>query len=242
MTTHSSMLAWEILWTEEPGRLQSMGSQRVRHDWATGHEHTNTWYFDNSSIMLKKRRPLRTGLAAGLEGEMLVRHTPVQYSPKINFVPNSPLHMMSCLPVSPLGRHFYPQFAGAETQGNEAILWVNLRAKIQAHIRPAPNHAFPISPGCYACMLSRLSHVWLCEMLWTIACQAPLWDSSGENTGVGCHVLLQGIFPTWGSNLHLLCLLHWQGSSLPLSYWGSPLPFCSWYLFMLQIHHRIASF
>ena len=116
MTTHSSMLAWEILWTEEPGRLQSMGSQRVRHDWATGHEHTNTWYFDNSSIMLKKRRPLRTGLAAGLEGEMLVRHTPVQYSPKINFVPNSPLHMMSCLPVSPLGRHFYPQFAGAETR------------------------------------------------------------------------------------------------------------------------------
>ena len=29
------MLAWEILWMEEPGRLQSMGSQRVRHDSAT---------------------------------------------------------------------------------------------------------------------------------------------------------------------------------------------------------------
>ena len=29
---HSSILAWRILWTEEPGRLQSMGSQRVRHD------------------------------------------------------------------------------------------------------------------------------------------------------------------------------------------------------------------
>ena len=35
MTTHSSILAWRIPWTEEPGRLQSMGSQRVRHDWAT---------------------------------------------------------------------------------------------------------------------------------------------------------------------------------------------------------------
>ena len=34
MTTHSSTLAWRIPWTEEPGRLQSMGSQRVRHDWA----------------------------------------------------------------------------------------------------------------------------------------------------------------------------------------------------------------
>ena len=34
MTTHFSILAWRILWTEEPGRLQSMGS-RVRHDLAT---------------------------------------------------------------------------------------------------------------------------------------------------------------------------------------------------------------
>ena len=33
--THSSVLAWRIPWTEEPGGLQSMGSQRVRHDWET---------------------------------------------------------------------------------------------------------------------------------------------------------------------------------------------------------------
>ena len=33
MTSHSSILAWKILWTEEPGRLQSMGSLRVGHDW-----------------------------------------------------------------------------------------------------------------------------------------------------------------------------------------------------------------
>ena len=35
MTIHSSTLAWKIPWMEEPGRLQSMGSQRIRHDWAT---------------------------------------------------------------------------------------------------------------------------------------------------------------------------------------------------------------
>ena len=35
MATHSSTLAWKIPWTEEPGRLQSIGSQRVRHDWTT---------------------------------------------------------------------------------------------------------------------------------------------------------------------------------------------------------------
>ena len=35
MATHSSILTWKSPWMEEPGRLQSMGSQRVRHSWAT---------------------------------------------------------------------------------------------------------------------------------------------------------------------------------------------------------------
>ena len=35
MATHSSVLAWRVPWTEEPGGLQSFGSQRVRHNWAT---------------------------------------------------------------------------------------------------------------------------------------------------------------------------------------------------------------
>ena len=34
MATHSNILAWRIPWTEEPGGLQSIGSQRVRHDWS----------------------------------------------------------------------------------------------------------------------------------------------------------------------------------------------------------------
>ena len=36
------------------------------------------------------------------------------------------------------------------------------------------------------------------------------WDFPGKNTGVGCHFLLQGIFPAQGSVLRLLHLLHWQ--------------------------------
>ena len=40
MATHSSILAWRIPWTKEPGRLQFMGSQRLRHNWDT-----NTWGF-----------------------------------------------------------------------------------------------------------------------------------------------------------------------------------------------------
>ena len=38
----------------------------------------------------------------------------------------------------------------------------------------------------------------------------------------GCQFLLQVIFPTQGLNLHLLCLLHWQANSLPLSHLGRP--------------------
>ena len=42
-------------------------------------------------------------------------------------------------------------------------------------------------------------------------------DSPNKNTGVGCHALLQGIFPTQGLNAPLLCLLSWQVSSLLLA-------------------------
>ena len=52
MATHSSTLAWRIPWMEEPGRLQSTGSQRVGHDWATslslspkeGFRHIAKWF------------------------------------------------------------------------------------------------------------------------------------------------------------------------------------------------------
>ena len=65
-----------------------------------------------------------------------------------------------------------------------------------------------------ACILSRFTCVLLCVTLWIVACQAPL--SMGKNTEVGCRALLQGTFPTQGSNPGLLLLLHWQTDSLPL--------------------------
>ena len=53
MATHSSILAWEIPWTEESGRLQSMGSQRVGHNLATQqqqqHSHAGMHQKPNSS-------------------------------------------------------------------------------------------------------------------------------------------------------------------------------------------------
>ena len=47
------------------------------------------------------------------------------------------------------------------------------------------------------------------------------WNSPGKNIGVGCHAPLQGIFPTQGSNPHLLCLLHCRWILYPLNHLGS---------------------
>ena len=52
MATHSSTLAWRIPWREEPGRLQSMGSQRVGHDWVTSLSLFTFW--SKSSSMSSK--------------------------------------------------------------------------------------------------------------------------------------------------------------------------------------------
>ena len=43
METHSSILAWRIPWTEKPGGLQSMGSQRLGHNLATKQQQLHTW-------------------------------------------------------------------------------------------------------------------------------------------------------------------------------------------------------
>ena len=74
----------------------------------------------------------------------------------------------------------------------------------------------------YCCLLAKLSPT-VFVVPWTVPtrllcpCKFP-----GKNTGVGCHFLLQGIFPTQGLNSHLL---NWKANSLPQSYLGSP--FCS---------------
>ena len=63
---------------------------------------------------------------------------------------------------------------------------------------------------------------------------------SSKNAGVSCHFLLQGIFPTQGSNLRLLCLLEWQVDPLPLRpreallVYRSTVNFC---MFILQSHY-----
>ena len=53
MATHSGVLAWKIPWTEEPGQLQSMGSQRVGHNLATKQQQ-----HENNTTMIKYLYPI----------------------------------------------------------------------------------------------------------------------------------------------------------------------------------------
>ena len=64
MAIHSRILAWRIPWTDEPGRLQSLGSQRVGHD-----RGTNTFtFFQGSGSM---RNPNKQGKLASLKHSFL---------------------------------------------------------------------------------------------------------------------------------------------------------------------------
>ena len=75
-----------------------------------------------------------------------------------------------------------------------------------------------------ACMHARLLQLYLtlCNPMDCSSQSSSVHgDSPGKNTGVASHFLLQDIFLTQGSNLCLLCLLHWQVGSLPLVPLGS---------------------
>ena len=152
MAIHSRTIAWKIPWTEEPGRLQSMGLQRVRHDWATStslsHSCHDLW------------------LCPSFKGCAL------------------PLYLLF-------------QFCNHSDSINKQLQkkWSTWSLLFY----------FALGSCMHACMLNRFSHVRLAATLWTIAAKLLcLWDSPGKNTGMGCHFLLQGIFPTQGLNLHLL--------------------------------------
>ena len=80
------------------------------------------------------------------------------------------------------------------------------------------------SSACSVSMLSCFSSVRVFATLWTIACQVPVYGGSpGKNTGMGCHDLLQGIFPTQGWKTCLSCFLHWQMDSFTTTAtWEAP--------------------
>ena len=70
MATHSSVLAWKIPWTEEPGGLQSMRSQWIRHNWAHTHiqEEEETLIIASGSLSPEGQNTARKQLTANLKG------------------------------------------------------------------------------------------------------------------------------------------------------------------------------
>ena len=69
------------------------------------------------------------------------------------------------------------------------------------------------SPLSEVCVLSCVTHVQLCDSMdYNLPGSSVHGDSAGKNTGMGCHALLQGIFPTQGLNSNPLCLLHWEAA------------------------------
>ena len=87
----------------------------------------------------------------------------------------------------------------------------------QSRAQPRVHTAVPLEPK--VCV----SHTVVSDSLWPHGLKPARllcpWDSPGRNTRMGCHFLLQGIFPTQKSNS---CHLHWQVGSLPLSHLGRP--------------------
>ena len=80
---------------------------------------------------------------------------------------------------------------------------------------------FPHTLCVCVCSLS-LSRIWLCNPInCSLLVSSVQWDYPCKNAEMGYYFLLQGIFLTQGSNLHLLWFLHWQADSLPLSHLGS---------------------
>ena len=76
IATCSSILAWKIPWTEEPGGLQHMGSQRVGHDWVRVHTHTHSHTHTHThptcnEFLIESHTPLRLKEVNQLVGKKL---------------------------------------------------------------------------------------------------------------------------------------------------------------------------
>ena len=95
MATHSSILAWRIPWTEEPGRLQSMWSQRVGHNSATEHMCTHTF----SSVQSLSHVPLfATPLTAARQASLSIINSPSLLKlMSIESMPSN--HLILCHPL-----------------------------------------------------------------------------------------------------------------------------------------------
>ena len=171
MSIHSSIPAWRIPWTQELGGLQSMGSQRVRHDWVT-------FTFPSGSHGLLLRDCLCASLAIRPFSSLLTPHSPELWGMQRWGTPASHAPAPTIFPANPSPWGIFPW---RDFISNECCSVVS--SSLRPHVLYSPQ------------------------------------NSSGQNTGVGSISLLQGIFPTQGSNPGLP---HCRRILYQLSYQGSP--------------------
>ena len=118
MAIHSSTIAWKIPWTEEPGRLQSMGSQRVRHNWETSLSFTflgnwdKDWPFSEENGNLFQHSCLENPMdgkawRAPVHGVGKESDTAEQQTLYLTGIPSHPLALLrAVLPKARLTSHF----------------------------------------------------------------------------------------------------------------------------------------
>ena len=124
------------------------------------------------------------------------------------------------------GRPGMLQFIGSQRVGHDwatELNWTELKHSYFYIYVNSFNYSLLCNP--VLCVQSHFNCVQLFATIETIAPTLTVppissvygWKSLANNNAMICHALLQRVFPTQGSNLHLLHLLHWQASSLPLA-------------------------
>ena len=195
MATYSSILAWKIPWTEKPGRLQSMRSQRVGHSWAT--KHTGSWFIftfceisvsTNTQIIQDKRK---VNQSSAMQMKLLwysfslaLRITSVFYSWSIFRIGSGDLGNQKIYIYGSLYFNFL--------KSSNILIYSPLKLIYRNLIESLAGSKECASNMSVLCLLTQ-SYPSLCNPM---DCSPPgtsvHGDSSGKNTGVGCHALLQG--------------------------------------------------
>ena len=181
MATHSSILAWEIPWTEEPGRLQSMELQRVGHNWMTNRQ---DW---ERSALVVARFPYNCFTT--LSSMAQTKYTPWSWSLQAtvqhwmqdcqDLGKDSALGGRSkwILKQSPGGAVM--AMVGVYSSGTPEAAWILMAAWLLGFLWQP--HTLPQPKSSKFSSVQSLSHVWLFATPWTIAWQASLSITNSQS-------------------------------------------------------------
>ena len=159
MATHSSILAWRIPWTEEPGGLQSMGSHRLGHDWR---DLANTYVL----VFILKDPVLQRTLVPGLSPESAACVGSPQPQRWLGLLGQEFSHLGGCPSRT-------PALLSCRTSGSTATVWKNYK-RWSERGGSLSSHQLSVKWEGSASLLSHVSHVRLCATPWMVARQAPL--------------------------------------------------------------------